>query len=146
MIIIEPPSSTRYIRCFYVNSSLCSSCFHVSHNAAISDVNPARTGDGDPTSPTVLGVSIHDIEKGEENPAFEDVGTFHDVRGGNARKEMDTAEPKLQKSVFRDGCFQNPWLGWKNPTLGRVLKFVLFSKDHSNVPDKEVIYTTLSFA
>ena len=40
--------------------------------------------------------------------------------------------------VLKNGCYSNPWKGFKMPSLGGFLNFLCFSKDNSNIPKKQV--------
>ncbi|KAI0214401.1 N-acyl-phosphatidylethanolamine-hydrolyzing phospholipase D [Lamellibrachia satsuma] len=130
---------SRYPTCFGVslhgsNNSLLS---YATHCVAISDVTvESALSDEETVSATLSDIRLEDTGGGAEK--YEGVDLLSDIGGGdlNGRKPTDTVELKLQKSVFRNGRFENPWSTWENPTLGRVLKFLLFSKDHSNIPDK----------
>ncbi|XP_046548638.1 N-acyl-phosphatidylethanolamine-hydrolyzing phospholipase D-like isoform X2 [Haliotis rubra] len=55
-----------------------------------------------------------------------------------AMATADTPEDGLTRSVFRNGCYENPWPTWKDIHISNVLKFVL-EKSNSNVPKKEVL-------
>lgn len=43
------------------------------------------------------------------------------------------------KPLQINGRFDNPWSTWKKPSFRNVLKFLLFEKNHSNVPSKEQV-------
>lgn len=43
----------------------------------------------------------------------------------------------LQRSVFENGRFQNPWPTWRPPSITNIFKFGL-SQDNSKVPSKQV--------
>ncbi|XP_052091308.1 N-acyl-phosphatidylethanolamine-hydrolyzing phospholipase D-like isoform X2 [Mytilus californianus] len=45
--------------------------------------------------------------------------------------------------VLKNGCYENPWKGFKFPGLGGLLKFIFISKDNSNIPKSQELDKTL---
>ncbi len=59
-------------------------------------------------------------------------------RLASSSSSSDNTEEGLQRSMRKNGRFVNPWPTWKFPTIGGLLKWMLFTKDHSRVPSKQV--------
>ncbi|VDI11420.1 Hypothetical predicted protein [Mytilus galloprovincialis] len=60
-----------------------------------------------------------------------------------AEAVSDPLPVSLNPIVLKNGCYENPWKGFKFPGLGGLLKFIFISKDNSNIPRSQELDKTL---
>ncbi|KAL8613062.1 hypothetical protein ACOMHN_008831 [Nucella lapillus] len=53
------------------------------------------------------------------------------------------SEAEYTRPIFENGCFKNPWEGWRHPGFTSFTRMLLTTKNESNVPSKEELDRTL---